>query len=56
MHITVGSVVTLLVVGLIWLFATLAANGPGCNAIETSTVMAEPAKALMRVFLLCWFA
>ena len=54
MPITVGGVVILVGVGLIWLFATLAGNGPGCAAIETSTVMAEPAKAFMRLALLCW--
>ena len=54
MHITIGSVVTLVGVGLIWLFATMAGNDPGCAAIETSTVMAEPAKAVTRLLLLCW--
>lgn len=54
MHITVGGIVTLAVVAFIWIFAAAVANDPGCNAIEKSTVMAEPAKVLMRLFLLCW--
>ena len=54
MQITVGGVVALAIVALIWVFAAAVANNEACASLETASYMSGPVKALMRLALLCW--
>lgn len=54
MPITVGGVVALAMVALIWVFAAAVANNEACASFETVSYMSGPVKAFMRLALLCW--
>lgn len=54
MQITVGGVVALAIVALIWVFAAAVANNEACASFETVSYMSGPVKAFMRLALLCW--
>ena len=53
MQITIGGVIMLAAMLVVWVFAAAVANDPGCLRIENSEAMSEPAKAFTRFFLLC---
>ena len=40
---------------VVWVFAASISNDAGCQAAETASYMSGPAKALTRLFLLCWW-
>lgn len=54
MHITIGGAVTLAVLIIVWVFAVSISNDAVCQSNEAVSFMAEPFKALLRPFLLCW--
>ena len=54
MPITVGGAIMLAAMLVVWVFAALVANDPGCRIAETSVSMSGPAKAFTQFALLCW--
>lgn len=54
MQITIGGAIMLAAMLVVWVFAAVVANEPGCLSIENSASMSGPAKAFTQFFLLCW--
>lgn len=54
MRITIGGVIMLAAMLVVWVFAAVVANEPGCLSIENSESMSGVSKVFAQFFLLCW--
>lgn len=54
MPITVGGAIMLAAMLVVWVFAALVANDPGCISVANSVAMSGPAKVLTQFALLCF--
>lgn len=54
MQITIGGVIMLAAMLVVWVFAAVVANEPGCLSIENSESMSGLSKGFTKFFLLCW--
>lgn len=53
MQITIGGVIMLAAMLVVWVFAAAVGNDPGCLSVEKSLAMSEVSKVIAKIFLLC---
>ena len=54
MQITLGGAIMMAAMLVVWVFAALVANDPGCLSVDNSVAMSGVSKVFIKVFLLCW--
>lgn len=54
MQITIGGVIMLAAMLVVWVFAAAVGNDTGCLSVEDSLVMSGVSKVITQFFLLCW--
>ncbi len=52
-QITIGGVIMLAAMLVVWVFAAFVGNDPGCDSVERSLAMSGVSKVIAKIFLLC---